>query len=117
VIVSPWVTHRHPDHWEQPEHFDPERFTPQQESTRPRYAWFPFGGGPRACIGQHFSMMESVIAVATILQSYTLHAIDTTPALAAGVTLRITSPLRCQLTPRHTTGPLEAPSRTDNQSG
>ncbi len=54
ILVSPWVTQRHP------ERFDPSRFTPEAEAGRPGYAWFPFGGGPRACIGQHLSMLESV---------------------------------------------------------
>ena len=52
VVLAPWITHRHPAFWEQPERFDPQRFTPEQEKARHRYAWFPFGGGPRACIGQ-----------------------------------------------------------------
>lgn len=48
VLVSPWVTHRHPAYWTDPDRFDPERFMPEAEAARPRYAWFPFGGGPRA---------------------------------------------------------------------
>jgi cytochrome P450 len=100
VAVSPWVTHRHPAYWDDPERFDPERFTPARKAERPRYAWFPFGGGPRGCIGQHFSMLESVIALATVLQAYELDAIDTDVALSAGITLRATSPVRCRLRAR-----------------
>ena len=51
VAVYPWCTHRHPRLWDDPERFDPDRFTPEREAVRHRYAWFPFGGGPRACIG------------------------------------------------------------------
>src|SRR5690606_31880770 len=69
VRLSPWVTHRHPEYWGQPQRFDPLRFTPEREAERPRYAWFPFGGGPRACIGQHLSMLESVLTLAVILQA------------------------------------------------
>jgi cytochrome P450 len=58
VAVSAWVTHRHPGFWDEPERFDPERFTPESESQRHRHAYFPFGAGPRACIGQYFSMLE-----------------------------------------------------------
>ncbi|MGW0552461.1 cytochrome P450 [Streptomyces altiplanensis] len=100
VIVAPWVTHRHPAYWEDAERFDPERFTPEAEAGRPRYAWFPFGGGPRACIGQHFSMLESVIALAMILQKYDLEAIDTEVPVSSAITLRATGPARCRVRPR-----------------
>lgn len=100
VVVSPWVTHRHPAYWDDPERFDPERFTPAAKAGRPRYAWFPFGGGPRGCIGQHFSMLESVIALATMLQAYEFDAVDTDVALSLGITLRASSPVRCRLRAR-----------------
>ncbi|MEU8759304.1 cytochrome P450 [Streptomyces sp. NPDC048659] len=104
VIVAPWVTHRHPRYWDDPERFDPDRFTPEREAARPRYAWFPFGGGPRACIGQHFSMLESVIALAMILQRYELEAIDTHVPLASAITLQAAGPARCRLKPRTAQG-------------
>ncbi|MET9463655.1 cytochrome P450 [Streptomyces sp. NPDC006544] len=97
VILAPWVTHRHPRYWPDPERFDPDRFTPEAEAARPRYAWFPFGGGPRACIGQHFSMLESVIALAMILREYTFEAVDTEIAVSAGITLTTTGPARCRI--------------------
>ncbi|MET9803895.1 cytochrome P450 [Streptomyces sp. NPDC006368] len=100
VIVAPWVTHRHPRYWDDPERFDPERFTPAREQERPRYAWFPFGGGPRACIGRHFSMLESVLALAMIVQEYEVTAVDRTVPVSAGITLRATGPARCALRPR-----------------
>ncbi|MEU9236595.1 cytochrome P450 [Streptomyces subrutilus] len=97
VILAPWVTHRHPLHWPDPDRFDPERFTPEAEAGRPRYAWFPFGGGPRACIGQHFSMLESVIALAMILRAYEFEAVDTEIPVSAGITLRPDGPARCRV--------------------
>ncbi|MEU6891062.1 cytochrome P450 [Streptomyces sp. NPDC046557] len=97
VILAPWVTHRHPDHWPDPERFDPERFTPAAEAGRPRYAWFPFGGGPRACIGQHFSMLESVIALAVMLREYEFEAVDREVPVGVGITLRADGPARCRL--------------------
>ncbi|MFE1551798.1 cytochrome P450 [Streptomyces sp. NPDC058718] len=100
VIVVSWVTHRHPAYWEDPELFDPDRFTPEAEAARPRYAWYPFGGGPRACIGQHFSMLESVIALAMILQKYDVEAIDTEVPVGAAITLTAGGPARCRLRPR-----------------
>lgn len=100
VMVAPWVTQRHPGLWEDPEKFDPERFTPERESARHRYAWFPFGGGPRACIGQHFSMLESVLALATLLGAYAFEAVDAEVPLSAGITLQAAGPARVRLTAR-----------------
>ncbi|MFF5444170.1 cytochrome P450 [Streptomyces sp. NPDC012888] len=99
VIVAPWVTHRHPRYWPDPDRFDPERFTPEAEAGRPRYAWFPFGGGPRACIGQHFSMLESVIALAMVLREYSLEPVDREVPVSTGITLRAAGPARCRLLP------------------
>ncbi|MEW1802849.1 cytochrome P450 [Streptomyces virginiae] len=97
VILAPWVTHRRPEHWPDPDRFDPDRFTPEAEAGRPRYAWFPFGGGPRACIGQHFSMLESVIALAMILRAYSFEAVDAEIPVSAGITLRAQGPARCRV--------------------
>ncbi len=94
VLVAPWVTHRSPELWEDPERFDPRRFAPEREAERHRYAWFPFGGGPRACIGQHFSMLESVLALAVLLRTYELEAVDQEVPVAAGITLQATGPAR-----------------------
>jgi cytochrome P450 len=58
VVLSPWVTHRHPGFWDEPERFRLERFAPEADRGRHRYAWFPFGGGPRACIGRTLSLLE-----------------------------------------------------------
>ncbi|MFE1171217.1 cytochrome P450 [Streptomyces sp. NPDC058773] len=100
VVVAPWVTHRHPDLWADPERFDPRRFAPEREAERHRYAWFPFGGGPRACIGQHFSMLESVLALAVLLRAYELDAVDEEVPVSAGITLQATGPARVRLRPR-----------------
>lgn len=97
VILAPWVTHRHERYWPDPDRFDPDRFTPEAEAQRPRYAWFPFGGGPRACIGQHFSMLESVIALAMTLRAYEFEAVDTDIPVSAGITLRTDGPARCRV--------------------
>ena len=72
VVISPYVTHRHPDFWEDPETFDPERFTPERSTGRPRYAYFPFSGGPRQCIGNNFATMEATLILATIARRYRL---------------------------------------------
>jgi cytochrome P450 len=66
VLVSPWTTHRHPEFWPYAEQFDPTRFL--GEHDRPRYAYFPFGGGPRSCVGEHFAMLEAVTLLAALLR-------------------------------------------------
>jgi cytochrome P450 len=72
IWLSPYTTHRHPDFWENPEVFDPERFSPERSAGRPHFAHFPFGGGPRLCIGSNFAMMEAQLILATIAQRYQL---------------------------------------------
>ncbi|HEV2130607.1 MAG TPA: cytochrome P450 [Longimicrobiaceae bacterium] len=89
VAVSPYVTHRHPDVWENPERFDPDRFAPQHDAARPRYAYFPFLGGPRQCIGNSFAMTEALLILATIAQRYRLRLVPNHPvAPEALITLR-----------------------------
>ncbi|NEA62764.1 cytochrome P450 [Streptomyces sp. SID12488] len=100
ILISPWVTHRHPAHWDNPDHFDPDRFTPDQETARHRYAWLPFGGGPRACIGRHFSMLESVLALAVLLREYDIEAPDTDIPVTAAVTLQAVGEARVGLRAR-----------------
>jgi cytochrome P450 len=75
IWISPYATQRHPDFWEHPEVFDPERFTSEREASRPRFAYFPFGGGPHICLGSTFSMMEVPLIIATIAQRYRLHLV------------------------------------------
>jgi cytochrome P450 len=76
VNLSPWVTHRHPAFWEDPDRFDPERFRPGVERTRPRFAYFPFSGGPRLCIGEQFALMEMQLVVALVLQRWRLTLVE-----------------------------------------
>jgi cytochrome P450 len=101
VIVSPWVTHRHPDFWDAPERFDPERFTPERESERHRHAYFPFGAGPRACIGQYFSMLEAAILLAVIVRDYELTSLTGHVPLAPRITLHPAAPVLSRLRPLH----------------
>jgi cytochrome P450 len=72
VALSPWVTHRHPECWDAPDAFDPERFTSERAAHRPRFAYFPFGGGPRLCIGNTFALTEAQLVLATVAQRYRL---------------------------------------------
>ncbi len=75
IFLMTHVTHRHPAIWEEPERFDPERFTEERSVGRPRYAYFPFGGGPRICIGKSFAMMEAQLVLATVAQRYSLRIV------------------------------------------
>jgi cytochrome P450 len=70
VVVSQWITHRDPRFWPDPERFDPLRFTPEAKAARPKMAYFPFGAGPRICIGESFAWMEGVLLLATIAQRW-----------------------------------------------
>jgi len=76
VLMSPWVTHRRPDLWEEPERFDPERFTAERSAGRPRFAYFPFGGGPHLCIGSAFALTEATIVLAAVAQRWRLETLD-----------------------------------------
>ena len=79
VMLGPYVTHRHPAFWDNPEGFDPDRFTPQAIERRPRYAYFPFAGGPRQCIGSNFALMEAQVILAMAAQRYRLHLVPFHP--------------------------------------
>ena len=73
VFVAPYVMHRLPQYFDTPDQFRPERFTQDFEEQLPRFAYMPFGGGPRICIGNSFAMMEAQLVLATIAQRYTFH--------------------------------------------
>jgi cytochrome P450 len=79
VDISAWVTHRHPDFWERPEEFLPERFAPELAAQRPRFAYFPFSGGPRQCIGNTFALMEAQLILATVAQRFRPRIVPGTP--------------------------------------
>jgi cytochrome P450 len=97
VIVSPWVTHRHPGFWDDPARFEPERFTPEGEAARHRHAYFPFGAGPRACIGQYFSMLEAAIVLAVVAREFDVVASLERIPLAPRITLHPAGPVPCRL--------------------
>lgn len=107
VLVPPWVIHRHPDLWD-----DPERFIPEREAARHRYAWFPFGGGPRACIGQHFAMLESVLVGTPVVGEQAVAVVaDLGPGIrrqhVAGLKVNVPEPVvpHHDEQPRQTAGP------------
>ena len=70
LMVPQWVLHRHPGYWTEPERFDPERWTPERVRERHPYAYFPFGAGPRACIGRQFSLVEAKVILSVLLRRF-----------------------------------------------
>ena len=81
VAISPYTVHRHLDYWENPELFDPDRFLPERFNGMHRYAYIPFGGGPRLCIGNHFAFLEAQIILAMLSREFY-------PRLLPGLTIR-----------------------------
>ena len=87
VFMVPWVVHRDPRFFDEPTAFKPERWTPEFINNLPKFAYFPFGGGPRVCIGNTFAMMEIVLLLATIAQKFRLdlvtkHPVELQPAMS-----------------------------------
>jgi cytochrome P450 len=89
VLLSPYLTHRHPMFWEEPERFDPNRFVPARAAGRHTFAYVPFGGGPRRCIGSGFASLEMQLIVSTVAQRYRLAILPEARVVpVAGLTLR-----------------------------
>lgn len=101
ITISMWVTHRNPNLWRDPERFDPERFAPEAVARRHRFAYLPFGGGPRVCIGSSFALAEAQTVVAAVAQRYRLRLApghDVTPI--GLITLRAKNGICVTLEPR-----------------
>jgi cytochrome P450 len=100
VILSQWVIHRLPDIWQDAEAFKPERWDPANEQQLPPGAYFPFGGGPRTCIGMPLAQLEARLILASMLQSYTPQPVPGyTPGFQPVITLRPKRHLRAILIP------------------
>ena len=101
VLLSPYLVHRHPAHWDEPEAFRPARFEPEAVERRHKYAYFPFAVGPRHCIGEHFAMYEMTVHLAKVAHRFRLRHLDDGPVpWEALVNLRTRSNLRFMLEPR-----------------
>ena len=74
MLMSQWIAHRNPEYWPEPLRFDPERFGPDA-APQPKFAYFPFGAGPRQCVGESFAWMEGVLVLATIAQKWRLRLV------------------------------------------
>jgi cytochrome P450 len=98
VAILPWVLHRHRTLWDDPDRFDPERFSKERSAARPRFAYLPFGGGPRICIGAQLAMTEVTLLVATLAQRYRLKLVPGQDiVLLHRVTLRPRGGIRMRL--------------------
>ncbi|HEV2782914.1 MAG TPA: cytochrome P450 [Actinophytocola sp.] len=75
VMVCPYTMHRHPSFWDAPDKFDPERFDPDRPTGRPRYAYIPFGAGPRFCVGNHLGLMEATFVLAMLSRELRLEKV------------------------------------------
>jgi cytochrome P450 len=98
VLMSSYVMHRNPEYFPDPERFDPERWTPEQKDKRPKFSYFPFGGGPRICIGERFAWTEGILLLATIAQNWRMR-LDPRQLVAhrAQITLRTRYGMSMQL--------------------
>jgi cytochrome P450 len=98
VLLHPYVTHRHPELWDRPDQFDPERFAPARIDALEPYAYFPFLRGRRACLGEHFAMLEGVVALAMMVRRFHLERVDDRPIPTRPIsTLRFGRPLRMRV--------------------
>lgn len=87
LMYSPFLTHRHPAYWPNPTRFDPDRFGPEENNSRPPYSFVPFGGGPRICLGAAFAQVEAKVILARLLQQFSLKLVQPRVHLHMGVTL------------------------------
>jgi cytochrome P450 len=93
LLMSQWIVHRDPRFFPNPEGFDPDRWSPERSKGLPKYAYFPFGGGPRVCIGNHFAIMEATLMLAIILQRFRVELLPSQRLeLRPSVTLRQRGP-------------------------
>lgn len=100
VAIAPWLLHRHERFWKDPNAFDPSRFVPGAKPI-PRFAYLPFGAGPRVCIGASFALTEAVLALARLVRSFKIELAQTRPVLpAAVVTMQPDHAPVFRLTPR-----------------
>lgn len=102
VVLSPWVAHRNTIYFPEPERFDPERWGAGRHNGRPRFSYFPFGGGSRGCMGEAFAWMEGALLLAVIAQRWRFRLLDESsrPEIRPGLTLTPRSGIRVRVAQR-----------------
>jgi cytochrome P450 len=96
AVVAIYAIHRDPALWEDPLRFDPDRFSPERSKGRDRWQYLPFGGGPRACIGDHFAMLEATLALATILRRIKIDSLNSDFPTITPLTMIAAAPIRAR---------------------
>jgi cytochrome P450 len=110
-LMSQWVSHRDPRYFDSPEEFRPERWAEDRMRQLPKFAYFPFGGGPRLCIGAPLAMLEAVLIVATVAQAFRFELVaDQKIELFPSVTLRPRHGVRAICQPAATSSPTSCPT-------
>jgi cytochrome P450 len=105
VLLSQYVMHRDARYYPDPARFDPERWTPEARESRPQYAYFPFGGGLRRCIGEGFAWMEGILLIATLARHWRLRLVPDHPVeLHPVITLRPKHGMRMTVSRRQKSG-------------
>lgn len=112
VLISSYVSHRHPDIWDNAEGFDPDRWLPERSEGRPKNAWFPFSGGPRQCIGGYFGQLELQIVIPMILQRFEVelapgHQVEPRPGITLGFKHGLQMTVRRRTAPAGASEPAE----------
>ncbi len=111
IVMSQWILHHDPKYFSDPEKFNPDRWLDPAMRKLPRFAYFPFGGGPRQCIGNSFAMMEAVLLLATIAQRFTLSPVHGHPVVPVpSFTLRPKHGIRMTVAARETAADLRTPA-------
>jgi cytochrome P450 len=105
VVVGSYAIQHDPRLWEEPERFDPDRFAPDRAAARDRWQFFPFGAGPRSCVGDHFAMLEATLALATFVRAVEIESLHDDFPVALPFTMTAAGPVPARLRPRADPGP------------